>query len=153
MTELTPDFVDLLTALLNADVEFVVVGGYAVSFYGHARATKDIDVLVRANPANAKKLYKALAEFGAPLHAFEVAEEDFSDYEGILQLGIPPQRIDIINRITGVTYEEAIKDAGVFDLEGLAIKIIGLDALIKNKLAAGRDQDLMDAKSLMKVKR
>ena len=153
MTELTKDFIDLLTALVDADVDFVVVGGYAVAFYGHPRATKDLDVFVRANPANAKKLYKALAVFGAPLHEFEVAEEDFSDYGGILQLGVPPQRIDIINRITGVNYEEAIQDAGVFDVEGRAIRIISLDALVKNKLAAGRDQDLLDAKSLSRVRR
>ena len=148
MTELTTDFIDLLTALVDAEVDFVVVGGYAVAFYGHPRATKDLDIFVRSDPANAKKLYKALAVFGAPLDEFAVTEEDFSDYGGILQLGVPPQRIDIINRITGVIYEEAIMDAGVFDLEGRAIRIIGLDALLKNKLAAGRDQDLLDAKLL-----
>ena len=150
MTELTKDFIDLLTALVDTEVDFVVIGGYAVAFHGHPRATKDLDVFVRANPANAKNLYKALALFGAPLHEFEVAEEDFSDYGGVLQLGVPPQRIDIINRITGVAYDEAILDAGLFELEGRVIRVIGLDALIKNKLATGRDQDLVDAKSLVK---
>ncbi|MEJ7623475.1 MAG: nucleotidyltransferase [Pyrinomonadaceae bacterium] len=153
MTELTTDFIDLLTALVDAGVDFMVVGGYAVAFYGHPRATKDLDVFVRATPANAKKLYQALAAFGAPLNEFKVAEEDFSDYGGILQLGVPPQRIDIINRISGVTYDEAVENAGVFELEGRAIRIIGLDALTKNKLAAGRDQDLVDAKLLTRDRR
>lgn len=149
MTELSTDFVDLLTALVDSEVDFVVIGGYAVAFYGHPRATKDIDIFVRADSANAKKLYRALALFGAPLDEFEVAEEDFSDYAGVLQLGIPPQRIDIINRISGVTYDEAVKVTGIFDLEGRTIPIIGRDALVKNKLAAGRDHDLLDAKLLL----
>ena len=148
MTELTPDFVDLLLALADNEVDFVIVGGYAVAFHGHPRATKDLDVLVRANPVNAKKLYRALAVFGAPLDQFEIAENDFIDYGGVLQLGMPPQRIDIINRITGVTYDEAIEDMESFDLEGRSIRIIGLGALVKNKLAVGRDQDLLDAKLL-----
>jgi len=153
MTELTPDFIDLLLALADNEVDFVVVGGYAVSFHGYSRATKDIDIFVRANAENAKKLYRALAHFGAPLHQFEVAEEDFTDYGGVLQLGIPPQRIDIINRISGVTFDEAIKDGGSFDLDGRSIRIIGLGALLKNKLATGRDQDLLDAKFLSRQRK
>lgn len=148
MTELTPDFVDLLLALADNEVDFVIVGGYAVAFHGHPRATKDLDVFVRADPVNAKKLYRALAAFGAPLDQFEVTENDFIDYGGVLQLGMPPQRIDIINRITGVTYDEAIEDMESFDLDGRLIRIIGLGALVKNKLATGRDQDLLDAKLL-----
>jgi len=148
MTDLSTDFIDLLTALADTDVEFVIVGGYAVAFYGYVRATKDLDIFVRSDPANAKKLYRALAAFGAPLQAFEVTEEDFSDYGGVLQLGVPPHRIDIINRITGVAYDEAVEGAGVFDLDGREIQIISYDALVRNKLATGRDQDLLDVKIL-----
>jgi len=125
MTDLTPDFVDLLLALADNEVDFVVVGGYAVAFHGYARATKDLDVFVRANPTNAKKLYRALAAFGAPLDQFEVAESDFVDYGGVLQLGMPPQRIDIINRLTAVTYDEAVAGEEFFDAEGRSIKIVG----------------------------
>jgi len=148
MTELTPDFVDLLLALADNEVDFVIVGGYAVAFHGHSRATKDIDIFVRASSDNAKKLYRSLAIFGAPLDQFDVAENDFIDYGGVLQLGMPPQRIDIINRITGVTYDEACIDSEAFELNGRTIRIIGLTALLKNKLATGRDQDLLDAKML-----
>ncbi|HMT06434.1 MAG TPA: nucleotidyltransferase [Pyrinomonadaceae bacterium] len=153
MNELTTDFIDFLTILVDGKVDFVVVGGYAVSFHGHPRATKDLDVFVRAEPTNAKRLYNALADFGAPLHQFEVAEEDFSDYGGVLQLGIPPQRIDIINRITGVSYDEAVAESEMFELDGRRIPVIGLKALVKNKLATGRGQDLLDAQNLSRVQR
>jgi len=148
VTELSTDFIDLLSDLVDAEVDFLVVGGYAVAFYGHARATKDLDIFVRADPENAERLFQDLVAFGAPLGQFKVKKEDFSNYGGILQLGIAPQRIDIINQITGVTFEEALKDSKEFDIDGRTIHVIGLDALIKNKLAAGRDQDLVDAKVL-----
>lgn len=153
MTGLTTDFIDLLCCLVDGEVDFLVVGGYAVAYYGYPRATKDIDIFVRADHENAAKLYKALAEFGAPLTEFDVVEEDFSDYGGVLQLGVPPQRIDILNRISGVTYTEATVGAKLFKVLGRDICIIGIEALIKNKLAAGRDQDLVDAKKLKQFRK
>src|SRR4029079_18104484 len=116
-------------------------GGHAVAFHGHVRATKDLDVLVRAEPQNASRVYRALAAFGAPLQAFEVGEADFATYDGVLQIGLPPRRIDILNRASGITFDEALADAEQFDLEGRRIPIIGLSALLKNKRAAGRPQD------------
>jgi len=148
MNDLYPDFIEFLKALADNAVEFVVVGAYAVAFYGHPRATKDIDILVRSDPENARRLYKALADFGAPLRDLNVAEEDLHDYSGILQLGVAPQRIDVINRISGVTYDEAIAEAERFDLQGRSIGIIGLNALLKNKSASGRHQDLADVAAL-----
>ena len=109
---------------------------------------KNIDIFVRADHENAAKLYKALVEFGAPLTEVDVVEEDFSDYGGVLQLGVAPQRIDILNRISGVTYVEAEAGAEQFKVLGRDVRVIGIEALIKNKLAAGRDQDLVDAKKL-----
>lgn len=83
MTGITTDFIDLLCCLVDSEVDFLVVGGYAVAYYGYPRATKDIDIFVRADHENAAKLYKALAEFGAPLTEFDVVEEDFSGYGGV----------------------------------------------------------------------
>jgi hypothetical protein len=148
MVELPQDFRDLLVELADAEAEFAIVGGYAVAFHGHPRATKDLDVLVRASPSNAKRVYRALAAFGAPLHAFEVAEADFVDYDGVLQIGVPPVRIDIINRIAGVSFDEAVAAGDAFDLDGRRIAVIGREPLIKNKRAVGRPQDVADVAAL-----
>ena len=148
MIELCEDFRDLLIELCDADADFVVVGGYAVAFHGHPRATKDLDLLVRTDQRNAQKVYRALAAFGAPLDAFEVTESDFADYDGVLQIGLPPRRIDILNRATGITFDEAIAGGAGFDLEGRRIPVIGLRALLKNKRATHRKQDLADLETL-----
>ena len=152
MIELPEDFRDLLSALHDAGASFVVLGGHAVAFHGHPRATKDLDVLVRADRENARLVYSALAAFGAPLSAFEVGEGDFATYDGVLQMGVPPLRIDILNRADGITFDEAIADGQSFELEGRAIPIIGKAALLKNKRAAGREQDLADVKALERIK-
>ena len=148
MIELFDDFRDILVELRKAGASFVVLGGHAVAFHGHPRATKDLDVLVEANLENAKRVYAALAAFGAPLSAFEVGVEDFASYDGVLQLGVPPRRIDIINRADGITFAEAIADGETFDLDGHEIPVIGRSALIKNKRAAGRPQDIADVAAL-----
>ena len=148
MIELFADFQDILVELHKAGARFVVLGGHAVAFHGHPRATKDLDVLVEANSNNAKRVYAALAAFGAPLSAFEVGVEDFASYDGVLQLRVPPRRIDIINRADGITFAEAIADGESFTLEGCEIPVIGRSALIKNKRAAGRPQDIADVKAL-----
>lgn len=131
----------------------MVLGGHAVAYHGHPRATKDLDVLVRANQANATRVYRALAAFGAPLEQFEVGEADFATYQGMLQIGLPPRRIDILNRADGITFDEAVAGNEAFDLDGRRIPVIGWDALIKNKRAAGREQDVADIKALEALER
>lgn len=128
----------------------MLVGGYAVAFYGHPRATKDIDILVRPEPANAAKVYAALATFGAPLDALDVSVEDFADYGGVLQLGVAPYRIDIINRVSGISFDQALEDAAHFEIDGRTVDVIGRAALLQNKRAAGRPQDLADVAALEK---
>ncbi len=98
--------------------------------------------------ANAARVYRGLAEFGAPLEAFEVSEADFAEYDGVLQLGLPPRRIDVVTRVSGVSFDEAIADGETFRVQGRDIPIIGRDALIANKKAAGRPQDLADVDAL-----
>lgn len=148
MIELFDDFRDILVELHKAGARFVVLGGHAVAFHGHPRATKDLDILVESTPDNASRVYAALAAFGAPLSAFEVGVEDFASYDGVLQLGVPPRRIDILNRADGITFAEAVADGESFELDGCAIPVIGRSALIKNKRAAGRAQDIADVKAL-----
>jgi len=146
--ELPDDFRDLLIELADAGAEFVLVGGHAVAFHGHPRATKDMDVLIRADSSNAERVYRALAAFGAPLQNFEVQANDFASYDGVLQIGLPPRRIDILNRADGISFEEAIAEGSAFTLEGRTIPVIGRAALIKNKQAAGRAQDTADIEIL-----
>ncbi len=148
MIELPDDFRDLLTALADAGAEFVVLGGHAVAYHGHPRATKDLDVLVRATPANAACVYRALATFGAPLNEFDVTAADFANYDGVLQIGVPPRRIDIINRADGISFDDAIQAGDGFELEGRRVPVIGRQALLRNKRATGREQDLADLEAL-----
>jgi predicted nucleotidyltransferase len=151
--DLPEDFRDLLVELHDAGAEFVVLGGHAVAYHGHPRATKDLDVLVRASAANAVRVYQALASFGAPLGLFEVSEADFATYDGVLQIGLPPRRVDILNRADGITFDEAIDAHQSFELEGRRIPVIGLAALLKNKRAAAREQDLADIRALESIAR
>jgi hypothetical protein len=146
--DLPDDFRDLLIELHDAGADFVVLGGHAVAYHGHPRATKDLDVLIRANRENAARVYRALAAFGAPLESFEVTEADFATYDGVLQIGAPPRRIDLMNRADGITFDEAKAGDDFFQLEGRRIPVIGLAALLKNKRAAARAQDLADVEAL-----
>lgn len=152
MIDLADDFRDLLIELADAGAEFLVVGGYAVSFHGHVRATKDLDVFIRATPDNAARVYEALASFGAPIEAFDVQAADFSTYDGVLQIGVPPVRIDVLNRISGVTFEQAADGSSTFTLDGRTVPVIGRDALVTNKLASARPQDLADVAALEALK-
>ncbi len=149
MIDLPEDFRDLLMELADAGAEFVLVGGHAVAFHGHPRATKDMDVLIRANTSNAERVYRALAAFGAPLESFEVQAKDFASYDGVLQIGLPPRRIDIINRADGITFDEAVAEGSGFTLDGRKVPVIGRAALLKNKLATGRTQDAADVEALV----
>ena len=153
MIELARDFQEILIELADAEADFVVIGGYAVAFHGHPRGTKDLDVLVRATPSNAKRVYQALAAFGAPLKQLEVQESDFAEYDGVLQIGLPPRRIDILNKAAGITFDEAVEDNLSTQIEGRRVAVIGLKALVKNKTAAGRKQDLADVAALSRIKR
>ena len=149
MIELPDDFRDLLIELADSGAEFVLVRGHALAFHGHPRATKDMDVLIRANATNAQKVYRALAAFGAPLQNLAVEAKDFSNYDGVLQIGLPPRRIDILNRADGISFDEAVAEGSAFTLKGRRIPVIGRAALIRNKRATGRAQDVADVEALL----
>lgn len=146
---LFPDFRDLLQELARARAEFVIVGGYAVSAWGHLRTTKDIDILVRATPENAQRVYTALARFGAPLH--DLGVDDLAVPGTFFQIGLPPRRVDIITAIPAVTWEEALAGSKLLEFEGVAMPVIGLAALLKNKRSLGRAEDRKDVRELERI--
>ncbi|HJX33886.1 MAG TPA: hypothetical protein VJ373_01795 [Desulfatiglandales bacterium] len=134
--------------MLEEQVDFMIVGAYALGVHGYPRATGDIDVWVKPNNINSKKLYKALARFGAPLGQINI--DEFSTEGIIFQIGVIPRRIDIITKIDGVTYEEADEDKIIVEIEDLKIPVISSEKLIRNKMATGREKDELDIKTLTK---
>ena len=144
--EVQKDFRDFL-ALLNAhEVKFMIVGGYALAFHGVPRFTGDIDVFVKPDYENAKRIINALAEFG--FSSLDLTIDDFQDQNKVIQLGLPPVRIDIITSISGVTWEEAdaSKEPGLFG--DVSVSYIGKKQFIINKRATGRKKDLADLEAL-----
>jgi predicted nucleotidyltransferase len=146
---LNEDYKEMLQCLLEEDVRFLLVGAYAVAVYGYPRATKDIDIFVRAAPENASSLMKALARFGAPLS--DVSESDFSTEGVVFQIGNSPRRIDILTRISGVEFESAYANRKTISIAGMEVPIISLEDLIANKRATGRTQDLADVEKLQTI--
>lgn len=146
---LNDDFRDLLAELERAAADFLVVGGFAVSAYGYQRSTKDLDVFVRPTLDNARRVLRAIGAFGAPLH--ETSVDDLATPGLVLQLGVAPRRIDILNQIEGVAFDEAAAHRTVAAFGSMEVPIIGRDALIKNKLAVGRPEDLKDVRKLQAI--
>jgi len=132
----------MLSALCEEKAEFLIVGAYALAAHGHPRATGDIDVWVRRSDDNAKRVWRALVRFGAPLADLKL--EDLKTPDLIFQIGVEPRRIDIVTSITGVEFDEAWPDRKEVEIEGLKIPVIGRSHLLKNKKALGRPQDLAD---------
>jgi hypothetical protein len=142
------DFKDLLRLLSERKAEFLIIGGYAVIHYAEPRYTKDLDVLIGTDPENAKKVFDALSEFGAPMDA--TTPQDFCTPEVFFQIGVPPNRIDVIVTVPGVNFEAAYVRRGMMNIGELHVPVIGRDDLIRAKLMAGRPQDLVDAGLLAK---
>ena len=142
------DFLDLLRALVDAEVEFVVVGAHALAAHGVPRATGDLDVFVRPSGVNAARVVTALRAFGAPLEAHGVTQADFERQDTVYQIGLPPRRIDLLTSISGVPFDEAWATRVEVDLAGLRVFVLGLAALLKNKRATGRPKDAVDADAL-----
>lgn len=144
------DLKDLLRAFNANAVKYLIVGGHAFGVHAEPRATKDLDLFIRSDEENAKAVFKALAEFGAPLAGMSPA--DFAD-GSTFQIGQPPDRIDLLQRIDGVEFDEAWNNRIVGTIDGdTPASVISRDDLIRNKLASGREQDLLDIKVLRKAK-
>ena len=146
---MSPDFLDLLREFANADVRFMIVGGYAVGVHGHVRATKDLDVWVEASADNAPRVIRALRAFGAPLMG--LTEDEITVPGKGLIIGVPPMRIDVITAIAGVTFEAAWGHHVLARFGELQAPVIGRDDLLTNKRAAARLQDLADVEALERL--
>jgi hypothetical protein len=143
------DYADMAKALIDAKVEFMLVGGYAVTLHGYPRTTFDVDFWVRPVPENAARVMCALRLFGAPLQS--VTPSDFDHPDMVFQIGVSQRRIDILTKIDGVEWDEAAPHAVERTVNGLSIKVVGLAELIRNKLATGRPKDAADAAALGKI--
>lgn len=141
-----PDFVEMLAALSEVEAEFMVVGAHAVAAYSRPRATGDLDLWIRATPANAARVWKALVAFGAPLA--ELAEADLATDDLIFQIGVVPSRIDILTSIGGVEFADAWPNRTTLEIAGVEVAMIGREDLIRNKKAVGRKRDLADIAAL-----
>lgn len=139
---MSSDFKELLAAFNAQSVEFLVVGAHALAAHGLVRATKDLDVWVRASASNAPRVLAALKSFGAPL--WDLSEEDFATPGVVFQIGVEPVRIDVLTTIEGVTFDEAWPARLETHFEDEPVAVLSRSMLLKNKRAVGRPQDLAD---------
>lgn len=143
---ITQDFKEFIESLNKNDVEYLIIGGFAVAFHGHPRYTKDLDVWINSASSNVRKLLKALKDFG--FGSLELKPEDFSNPDDVIQLGYPPNRIDLITEIKGVDFESCYDQKVETQIDGIKVSFIDLENLKKNKKATGRHQDLADLENL-----
>jgi hypothetical protein len=136
------EFVELLN---SNKVEYLIVGAFAVAFHGYPRYTADLDIFVRRSAENSERLLKALLQFG---FGNAVAAGDFQSPDAIIQLGVSPNRIDLLTRISGVEFDEAWSAREAGDLGGVPTHFLGRTELIRNKQSTGRSKDQVDAEQL-----
>jgi hypothetical protein len=145
----TDDWFDLLAALLDARARFLVVGAHALAVHGVPRGTQDLDVWIDPDPANVERVWQALADFGAPLAGLGVTRDDLRRVDTVVQLGLPPNRIDLLTSISGIPdFAAAWAARAEHELRGRRVPFLGRDALIRNKRASGRRKDLADVEAL-----
>ena len=143
-TLLPPDFREFLQLLNSHEVRYMLVGGYAVGFYGYPRATADMDIWVATDAKNVESVLAALTEFGFA----EVAPEVFAKEKQVLRMGVPPLRIELLTGVSGVEFENCYSQRAVVNLGGVEVSLIGLEDLKVNKAASGRHKDLNDLEHL-----
>jgi hypothetical protein len=145
----TDDWFELLVALLDARARFLVVGAHALAVHGVPRGTQDLDVWIDPTSENVERVWRALAAFGAPLDGLGVSRDDLRTVDTVVQLGLPPNRIDVLTSITGIPeFSEAWDTRVEHELRGRPIPFLGRDALLRNKRASGRRKDLADVEAL-----
>jgi hypothetical protein len=140
------DLKELLRAFNDHAVKYLIVGGYAFGVHAEPRATKDLDLFIRVDEENSQALFRALAQYGAPLG--DLSPADFMDGT-VFQIGQPPARVDILQHIDGIGFDQAWENRieGLLDGE-IRTVVISKNDLIQNKLASGREQDILDVKKL-----
>jgi hypothetical protein len=145
-----PHYKELLQLLNESDVEYLIVGGFAVMKYGEPRYTKDLDVWVNNSPENSARVVAALRKFGAPVEHDQITAETFTNKQIVYQIGIAPIRIDILTELTGLAFHQAWKRRVSSTFFGVPVNFISLDDLIANKQALGRNSDANDLKQNLK---
>ena len=149
---MSDDWFDLLQALVNAEARFLVVGAHAMAVHGVVRGTQDLDVWIEPTPANAERVWQALTVFGAPLTGLGVTRDDFVQPGAVIQIGLPPNRIDVLTAISGVPeFATAWRDRQVHAVRGCLVPFLGRKALVVNKRACGRRKDLADLEALGEI--
>jgi hypothetical protein len=143
---LSKDFKEFISLLNKNDVKYLIVGGYAVALHGHPRYTKDIDIWIEINTENAAKVVMAIKQFG--FDSLNLQQDDFLVSDQVIQLGQPPNRIDILSTISGVDFAACYASRLQIEIDGININLIDLNNLKKNKQATGRLQDLADVEKL-----
>lgn len=144
--ELSQDFKEFIASLNASRVRYLVVGGYAVAMHGHPRYTKDLDVWVDCTAANAKRVVRAFVDFG--FESLGVKAADFEQPDRMLQMGFPPNRIDVLTSLAGVDFATCFKRRVIVEFDGVPVNFIDVENLKANKRAAGRLQDLADVEKL-----
>ncbi|MEM7111886.1 MAG: DUF6036 family nucleotidyltransferase [Chloroflexota bacterium] len=143
---LNQDFKEFIQSLNDHNVRYLVVGGYAVAYHGHPRYTKDLDVWLWIDEQNAGNIVNALSQFG--FGSLGLQKSDFLEPGIIVQLGYPPQRIDLITGLVGVVFKECFSKRMEEVIDGVTVPFIDLENLKKNKIASGRPQDIADVNNL-----
>lgn len=149
--ELDRNFKEFLELLNKNEVEYLLVGGYAIGIYVEPRFTGDIDFWVKNTLENGKKIVKTIDEFG--LSSLGVKAEDFLNPDCILQIGYRPIRIDLLTHIEGVDFDSSWKEKTKYQTEGIDLWVISKKDLMINKAAVAREQDLKDLKELKNPKK
>jgi hypothetical protein len=145
---LNEDFQDLLAALLDSGARFLVVGAHALAVHGVPRATGDLDIWIPLNHENTDLVWRALKHFGAPLESLGVSRGDLNTVGMVVQIGLPPRRIDILTDLSGVDFESAWSSRVEHVVGSVKVPFIGRETLLKNKRATGRTKDLADVEAL-----
>ena len=143
---LSPDFKEFIELLNKHNVLYIVIGGYALALHGHPRYTKDIDIWIDVDAENAQKMITVIQEFG--FSSVGLKESDFLESGNVIQLGLPPNRIDILTSADGVDFTECFANILNIEIDNIYINFIDINNLIKNKKNTGRLQDLADVEKL-----
>ena len=146
---LTPDFKEFAALLNSNEVEYLVVGGYALAAYGHPRYTGDLDFWIGTDGLNADRVLAVLSKFG--FGSLGVRKEDLTSANQVIQMGFPPERIDLLTSIDGVSFAECYERRMVVEVDGLPLVFIALEDFKINKKAVGRYKDLADLEALQAI--
>lgn len=146
---LSKDLREFIECLNSNKVEYLIVGAFAVSWYGFPRYSADIDVLVRSDTDNAEAVLRAISQFG--MGALGISIGDLTTAGTVIQLGYEPNRIDLLTSVTGVSFDEAWKERSAGEVDGVPVVFIGRAALLRNKEATGRAKDRIDIEELRKL--